>query len=141
MKKKDGKVVLGKNDTRIGNFVITKEEHHYKMQDVAGFWSFRVGRFLGTFTLIDECVKNRNIAYLEAMCKMFYAITTTPPDTDMFADMLNAYNNLLDRMRQAMPTPSEEEDAKALKEVEELYNSKEAIKKVIEDGDAANTPR
>lgn len=141
MKKKDGKVVLGKNDTRIGNFVITKEDHHYKMQDVAGFWSLRIGRFLSGFMLIEECLKSKNLEYLESICKMFYAMTTTPPDAQMLMDMYNSYNALMDRMRAAMPQVSEEEQQEILKQEEILYNSKQTLQKVIEDGDAAYKER
>lgn len=135
MKAKDNKVVLGKNDTRIGNFVITKEKNHYKLQDVGGFWSLRISRFLACYTLIEECLKSGNKDYLEALTKLFYAVTVTPPDTKMMEDMFNAYSSYMERLKAVMPI---EDDQKALDELQCSLDAKERLIKAIEDGAPAN---
>lgn len=138
MKVKDGKAVLSKHDIRIGNFVITKEPNHYKLQDIGGFWSVRISRFLMGYTLIEECLKSDNKEYLEAMIKMYYAITTTPPDQTMLNDMYTAYSALIDRMKKHMPEVTEQEQEEILEEVERNVKNKEILLKEIEDGTPAD---
>lgn len=138
MKSKNGKVVLGKNDTRIGNFVITKETNHYKLQDVGGFWSIRISQFLMGYTVIDECIKSGSMEYLEALVKVYYAVTTTPPDTTMMSDMFTAYSALIDRMREKIPQVSEQEQQQILDDMEKSMKNKDILVKAIEDGDPAN---
>lgn len=135
MKVKENKVVLGKNDTRIGNFVLSKEKHHFKLQDVGGFWSVRISRFLACYSLIEECMKNGNTEYLEAMTKLFYAVTTTPPDPKMMEDMFNAYSALMERMKEAMPVYDDEQ---VLEEMQRDIAARETIIKTIEDGAPTN---
>lgn len=138
MKIRNGKAVLGKNDTRIGNYVISREEHYFKLQDIGGFWSLRINRFLMEYTLIEECLKADNKKYLEAMIKMYYAVTTTPPDKEMLKDMFDAYSALMDRMRKQMPEVSDAEQEQIVKEVAKSLENKETVLKAIEDGAPAN---
>lgn len=130
MKVKDGKLSLGKNDIRVGNFVISKEKQHYKMQDINGYWSMRVSYNYAMYILIEECINARNHAYLETITKMLYALGVTPPDKQMLEDMYNAYGALMERMKQYV-TPRE--DDKALKQTQEAYEAKEELKRIMDD--------
>lgn len=132
MQGKKADVKLGKNDIRLGNFILTKEEHHYKMRDVAGMWSLRVGRFMAAFIVIEECLKMKNMKYIESLCVLLYAITTSAPDVEMVQDLHKAYMSFIDRMKSA--PASAEEDQEALKDVERMHSAKESIKKIIQDG-------
>lgn len=139
MKVKDGKVVLGKNDVRLGNFILHKEKEYYKACDVAGMWSYRVNMFSGMYSLIDECLKNKNTAYLETLIKMYYAISTVPADMQMLEDMYNAYTGLIERIRTANGNATEKEDKGALEDLKKTVEATETLQKVIDDGAQPDT--
>ena len=130
MKVKDGKLSLGKNDTQVGNFVISKEKMHFKMQDINGYWSTRVAFMHPMYMLIDECLKVRNKEYLEALVKILYAISTTPPDVPMIQALYDAYTALCERMKAKMEPA---DDEKELQRVEEMLKTREEIKKIQDD--------
>lgn len=131
MKVKNGKLSLGKDDVRVGNFVISKEKQHYKMQDINGYWTTRVSYQFAMYMLIEECIKAKNMDYLETIAKMLYALSVTPPDAQMIKDMYDAYNALMGRMRNNGIT-TEAEDAKALEDVKNAYEAKEEMKKILD---------
>ena len=130
MKVKDGKLSLGKNDTQVGNFVISKEKMHFKMQDINGYWSTRVAFMHPMYMLIDECLKVRNKEYLEAVVKILYAISTTPPDVQMIQALYDAYTALCERMKAKMEPA---DDEKELQRAEEMLKTREEIKKIQDD--------
>lgn len=136
MKTKDGKLKLGKNDTQVGNFVVSKEKMHYKMQDINGYWSMRVGFLHPMYMLIEECAKAKNMEYMEAITKIMYAIGTTPPDVQMLEDMYKAYNGLVERMKTRMePT----DDHTELQRVKDFEQAKEDLNKIMNDTTEGNT--
>ena len=134
MKVKVGKVVLGKNDIRLGNFIIHKEKAHYKICDVAGMWSFRVNMFSGMYMLIEECIKRDSIPYLESIVKIYYAVTTVPPDAKMMEDLYNAYMGILERMKEAMPQTTDQDEEAVIEDMKKSLEASETLQKVIEDG-------
>lgn len=140
MKVKDGKLSLGKNDTQVGNFVVSKEKMHFKMQDINGYWSTRVAFMHPMYMLIEECLKVKNKEYLEAIAKILYAISTTPPDKLMLETLYEAYNSLCERMKAHLePT----DDDKELQRVKDMEEAKEELKKIMDDteqGDTAGQP-
>ena len=136
MKVKDGKLSLGKNDTQIGNFVISKEKMHYKMQDINGYWSTRVGFMHPMYTLIEECLKVKNMEYLEAIAKILYAISVTPPDVTMLKDLYKAYGSQIGRMKAKLEPV---DDDKELQRVKDMEEAKEELKKVMDDTAEGNT--
>ena len=139
MKTKDGKLKLTKNDIQVGNFVITAEKMHYKMQDINGYWSMRVNFFYPMYTLIEECIKAKNNDYLEAIAKIMYAIGTTPPDTAMLEDLYKAYNGLIGRMKDKGMF-KDNTDEENLQQTQQALEAKEQLKKVMEDEPIADTP-
>ena len=138
MKVKDGKIKLGKNDTQAGNFIISREKTHFKMQDVYGHWTMRVSLMHPMYTMIEECIKANNSDYLEAITKILYAIGTTPADLQMMEDLYNAYNALIGRMKERGVFPSADDESE-LKRAEQSYQTKEEIKKVLENGSITDT--
>ena len=136
MKVKDGKLSLGKNDTQVGNFVISKEKMHYKMQDINGYWSTRVGFMHPMYTLIEECLKVKNMEYLETIAKILYAISVTPPDVAMLEDLYKAYSALMERMKAKLEPMDDDNELQRVKDFEE---AKEELKKVMDDTAEGNT--
>lgn len=135
MKVKDGKLSLSKNDVRVGNFVVSKEKQHYKMQDINGYWSTRVSYHYAMYLLIEECIKAKNMEYLETIVKMLYALSVTPPDGQMFNDMYTAYNALVARMKDNSPR----DDDKALEDTKVAHEAKEELKKMLDAQSEGNT--
>lgn len=130
MKVKDGKLSLGKHDTQMGNFVISKEKMHYKMQDINGYWSTRVGFMHPMYMLIEECLKVKNMDYLEIVAKILYAISTTPPDGKMIEELYHSYTALTERMKARMePT----DDDKELQRAKDFEEAKEELNKIVND--------
>lgn len=138
MKVKDGKLSLGKSDLRVGNFVLSKEKMHYKMQDINGYWSTRVAFMHPMYMLLEECVKAGNKGYIEMVAKILYAISTTPPDVKMLEDMYNAYSALVERMKEK-GLVSEQQDAENLEAAKRSMEAKEQLKKIIDDQPEPNT--
>ena len=136
MKVKDGKLSLGKNDTRVGNFVISKEKQHYKMQDINGYWTTRVGFMHPMYMLIEECLKAKNVDYLEVIAKILYGICTTPPDKEMLGDLYNAYSRLVERMKALLESRDDKQELEAAKG---SYEAKEELKKLIDDTPKTDT--
>lgn len=140
MKVKDGKLSLGKNDVQVGNFVVSKEKMHFKMQDINGYWSTRVAFMHPMYMLIEECLKVKNKEYLEAIAKILYAISTTPPDKTMLEALYEAYNSLCERMKAHLEPADDEKELQRVKDMEE---AKEELKKIMDDtkqGDTAGQP-
>lgn len=132
MKIKEGKLSLGKNDLRVGNFVLSKEKMHYKMQDINGYWSNRVAFMHPMYMLLEECVKADNKEYIEMVVKILYAISTTPPDVKMLGDMYNAYNALIERMKEK-GLVSEQQDAENIEAVKRSIEAKEQLTQILND--------
>lgn len=138
MKTKDGKLVLGKNDIQTGNFVLSKEKMHYKMQDINGYWSTRVSFMHPMYTLLEECVKGKNNDYIEAIAKILYAISTTPPDATMLEDLYRAYTALIDRMKATLEPA---DDEKELQRVKDYTEAKDELTRVLNDTEQGDKDR
>lgn len=139
MKKQNGKIVLGKEDIRFGNLILCKEKDHYMMCDVAGMWSMRMHSLSQMYTLIEMCVENNNMAYLESILIMYYSIGTTPPDSGMINDLYDAYTNLLERIKATLPQVDDKEQEKILQEEQSFYQTKEELIKQISQDDRPET--
>lgn len=130
MKVKDGKLSLGKNDFRVGNFVLSKEKMHFKLQDINGYWSTRIAFMHPMYMLLEECVKAKNEGYIEAIAKILYAISTTPPDKDMLKDLYTAYNAQIERMKEK-GLVTEKEDEENLERTKKTLEATEHLKEVM----------
>lgn len=138
MKVKDGKLSLGKSDLRVGNFVLSKEKMHYKMQDINGYWSTRVAFMHPMYMLLEECVKAKNHDYIEVIAKILYAISTISPDRTMLKNLYTAYNAQIKRMKEK-GLVSEQQDAENLEAAKRSMEAKEQLKKIIDDQPEPNT--
>lgn len=150
MKIKDGIVKLEKRDTRLGNFVITKEVDHYKLQDIGRFWTMRVARGTMMHQLLGLLLADRDLEHLEGIVKLYYAICTTAPDKTMLAQLTTIYNLQMDRIKLAQGELSEQGQKEVLeamkKDYEIFIQMKEAIEQTLEmaktdDGAQTDTDR
>lgn len=139
MKVQNGKLKLGKNDIQLGNFILSKEKEHYKMQDINGYWSTRISHNYSMYTLIEECVKAKNMDYLQTIIMMLYCLSCSALDPKMLADVNVAFRALMDRM--AAQQEADRDDEKALQDVKNAHEAKEELKKVLDAQPEGNKDR
>lgn len=138
MKIKDGKLSLGKRDIQVGNFVLSKEKMHFKMQDINGYWSTRVAFMHPMYMLLEECVKAGNKDYIEAIAKILYAVSTISPDGKMLQGLYDTYSQQVERMKEkGMIT--EKEDNENLEMTKKALEAKEHLKEVIDGKPESDT--
>lgn len=90
MQIKDGKVKLQKRDKRFGNFVVTNEYEHYKVQTIGTEWSLRVGKD----TIIGRFIKEGIAAGgdgLHHIISYLYYISASAVDVDAMAATIALY--------------------------------------------------
>jgi hypothetical protein len=139
MKKQNGKIVLGKEDIRLGNFIVTKEKEYYKFLDVAGLWSVRIHHLTGMYPLVESCVESKNMNYLESVAKMLYALSVTPPDLPMLQAMHESYLSLTERMAKVMGEKTDKEQEEILEQEKQKYEDMQLIKKELEEDGGPET--
>lgn len=139
---KTGKVKLEPDEIRVGNFFVKREESHMKVQDLNGVFSFRANRRmpigiwlenLWDAARTDEGAVNTLKTYIATMWSVYSVV----PDNDYVKDALEMAHAALDRhpdwygiRKDATP----EEDAEALKEVQEMKQFEEEVRN-LPDGD------
>ena len=139
---KTGKVKLEPDEIRVGNFFVKRENSHIKIQDLNGVFSFRANRRMAVGIWLenmwdaartDEGAVNTLKTYIATMWSVYSVV----PDNDYVKDALEMAHAALDRhpdwygIKKAA-TP--EEDAEALKEVQEMKQFEEEVKN-LPDGD------
>lgn len=139
---KTGKVKLEPDEIRVGNFFVKREASHIKIQDLNGVFSFRANRRMAVGIWLenmwdaartDEGAVNTLKTYIATMWSVYSVV----PDNDYVKDALEMAHAALDRhpdwygiKKDATP----EEDAEALKEVQEMKQFEEEVKN-LPDGD------
>lgn len=139
---KTGKVKLEPDEIRVGNFFVKREESHIKIQDLNGVFSFRANRRMPIGIWLenlcdaartDEGAVNTLKTYIATMWSVYSVV----PDNDYVKDALEMAHAALERhpdwygiKKDATP----EEDADALKEVQEMKQFEEEVRN-LPDGD------
>ena len=87
MKIKNGKIKLEKNDIRIGNFVLSVEEQHIKVQDLNKFFTLRfnkrmpVGIWLDNMANMARADENA-VDSLKTYIAVIWSVLTVVPDSE-----------------------------------------------------------
>ena len=140
---KTGTVKLEPDEIRVGNFFVKRERYHIKIQDLNGVFSFRANRRMAVGIWLenmwdaartDEGAVNTLKTYIATMWSVYSVV----PDNDYVKDALAMAHAALDRhpdwygiKKDATP----EEDADALKEVQEMKQFEEEVKNLPESDD------
>ncbi len=139
MKILKGKLKLGKNDVRVGNFVYTAEPDHIKVQDISLTVTHRIGRNIAkgqllAFWLEDPEKNGRNLRNYAAL---MYNLLCTVPDADFYNDIHGAALRCVNRHKDLYGLKddiADEEDAKIVEEEKGLHDAVEEIKSVVGAG-------
>lgn len=99
MKRVNGRLKLEKRDRQVGNFVITDEENHYKVQDINGQINHRFGKR----TMIGRALAIMMAEGHEKFLSVWLSVTmlsfSVVPDSEFLSDVLNASNACIERHR------------------------------------------
>lgn len=143
MQIKDGKLKLSKRDYRVGNFVVSDEDSHIKVQDISRMVSFRVSKMIPKGQLLLSMVKDRQDTALQNYIAVAYNFLGTIPDLEMLQRVNEECVACLERHKEfygVSDNVSEEEDREMLEDAKEMVQAGEdfaRVKSGIEDGTIA----
>lgn len=133
MKVKNDEVVLGRRDTRIGNFVFTDLDDAVSLQDINGTLRMRVNlRSLGGMLLKIALNEGDSEGYLRAWAATMYNVCLCPADEKFLLDLNDVCQRCYERHQDlySVRDVTDEEDAKI---IEEERENREALDEINED--------
>jgi len=131
--KRTGRLKLDSKDTRIGNFIVSVEPEHVKIQDINSVYFIRyskrmpMGIWLGNLLEMGEEGLNSIKTYIAVMWSLF----SVSPDNELVQDILRAAENALKRHPDwygYKMTDDDAENDKAAQEVKEMKEFEEEVK-------------
>lgn len=140
--KKTGKVKMDANELRVGNFFIKCESQHMKMQDLNGVFTHRVHRRMPIGIWLENMWSRAMkddagaISTLETYIATMWSYFSVAPDDVFIEDSLKCSRAALERHPDWYGVKKEstpEEDAEALKAVEEMKEFESDMKDVAND--------
>lgn len=131
--RKDGTLKLSKGDKRVGNFVLSVENGHYKLQDIGGLFSIRVSTALVAGRMIQECMGDgESSAFLHNYAAVMYNVACCVPDIELLNELQNSVRECVNRHKEFYGLKEDltkEEDDKILEEEVELAKAEEEVRK------------
>lgn len=133
---KTGKVKLEPDEIRVGNFFVKREVSHIKIQDLNGVFSFRANRRMAIGVWLENMwdaarTDEGALGSLKTYIATMWSVFSVVPDDGYVKDALEMAHAALDRhpewygiKKDATP----EEDAEALKEVQEMKEFEEEVR-------------
>lgn len=128
---------------RVGNFIISEEETHIKIQDIQGVFSHRVSKIvpIGMFLKqsLDKLSDEKVAAGLHAYITVLWNVSCCIPDNDYLVTINEAAKTCLERHPEAYGVKSpegqtKEDDEQALQAIKEDEQvRKEIIEKVADE--------
>lgn len=133
---------------QIGNYLVGTEEYEDGREvfvtSVSGDWRVSYGEGTLMFGVLNTMMGDKDThKYLEALFTFQYIATTYPHDMVSVVErqtlpVINGFTELVSEQyafeASLQPTPTEEEDAEALKEVVEMEEIKEQLQNPDSDG-------
>ena len=121
MRIENGRVILGVKDTRIGNFVLTDQEHHWQAQDIGRRFVVRVHKDTVMGKIISLGVKGElGERYLRNWITTMFDAVLTVHDPESMKDIITACKGAVSRHPELYggkkEPVSDEEDAQILAE-------------------------
>lgn len=135
MKVIDGKLKLDRRDTRVGNFVITDEKGHYKVQDINGLVAHRFRKETLIGRSVAVMLSGDSGKFLSTWIGVMSLVFSVVPDAEYLKDLYEASTACLERHRKDLygGVETDGEDEKILTEQKNLHEDFVAAKK---DGEA-----
>lgn len=142
MKIKDGKIKLEKNDYRVGNFVLSIEPEHVKVQDINRCFTLRFLKRMPVGIWLENLIKRGDDGKdsIKTYVAVIWSVLAVAPDNEYMEDLMKAAQDGLARHPDwygVNENPTDEEDAEAIQEVKEMMEFEEEIKNA---GDGQEVP-
>lgn len=125
-----GAVTLGKNDVRLGNFVVSESKKGFTVRPISGVVEFVFSRE----SLMGQCMplmlEEKNRRFCGAWIMALFLIATVAPDVRFVTDLLDAGQAAVRRhpeMHGGANKLSKRDDGKALKEEREFRETLDGI--------------
>lgn len=139
--KKDGTAKLERDEIRIGNFFVKRENEHMKIEDLNGVFSFRaynripIGIWLEN--IWERAKKGESVSEstLKTYIATMWSVFSVAPDDDYIKDMLQSADAALNRHPDwygIKVDGTDEEHEEALREVKEMKQFEEEVKNMAE---------
>ena len=133
MKTKNGKLVLGTKDTRLGNFILTDQPEYYKIADINARFSVQIHKTTLTGRVITLALDGKlGGNYLQNLCVVLYETALTALDTDAMQAIVTVCHECVNKHPELYGGATKDTDADALKEAQEVA---EFIQNTKTDGD------
>lgn len=89
---KNGKIKLEKGDIRIGNFVLSVEEQHIKVQDLNKFFTLRFHKRMPVGIWLDSLIKRGDAGKdsLKTYIAVLWSVLSVAPDNEYMQDLIKA---------------------------------------------------
>lgn len=131
--KENGTIKLEKNDTRIGNFVLTIEENHVKVQDINQCFSLRFLKRMPTGIWLENLAQQGEEGRdsIKTYIAVMWSVLSVAPDNEYMKDLITAAQEGLARHPDwygQKENPTDEDDEDAVQEVKEMMEFEEEVK-------------
>lgn len=99
MKTKNGKIKLEKGDIRVGNFVLSIEDQHIKVQDLNKFFTLRINKRMPIGILLDSLIKRGDEGRdsIKTYIAVLWSVLSVAPDNEYMQDLIKAAQDGLAR--------------------------------------------
>lgn len=138
---KNGKVKLEKDEIRVGNFFIRREEDHMKIMDLGSVFTHRVSRVIPVGIWLEAMwaramnADESAVSTLRAYIGTMWSVFSVAPDDGYIKDALAMAQSALERHPEwygVKKDATDEEDAEAAKSVEEMSEFEESMRGLVE---------
>lgn len=135
---------MEKDEVRVGNFFVKREEEHIKIVDLNGVFSFRANRRMAIGIWLENiwarAVNGEEVALstLKTYIATMWSVFSVAPDDDYIGDMLKVAQDALERHPDWYGIKSDvtdEEDAEVIQEVREMKEFEDDLRKLAERED------
>ena len=134
---KSGKIKLESGDFRLGNFVITEEEGHVKVQDISRTIVFRIGKGIAQGQLLSMMLNEAREGIdkgLKNYVAVMYSVLVCVPDNTFLQEVFTSVSHCLERNKALYSLKddiSDEEDKQIIEEEKERQWAEEEARRVV----------
>lgn len=92
MKTKNGRIKLEKGDIRVGNFVLSVEDQHIKVQDLNKFFTLRINKRMPVGIWLDSLIKRGDEGRdsIKTYISVLWSVLSVVPDNEYMQDLIKA---------------------------------------------------
>lgn len=122
---------IGRNDTRIGNFVFHLENGAVKVSDLNGIVSHRISTLIPKGKFLEMALKEKKEEWLHGYCAVMFNALSCVPDAEFFDALNKAAVDCVNRHKDLYGIKDnigKDEDDAILSEQKELNEAMEELK-------------